>query len=141
MVKCEADNHLLKIGTKTNDSTTANLLRSLPLESDSEYETEEVYELSEWYPPDFWKSTHFIETLNQQVDNALLGGTSNLNHLRNTKEETNDDNKTNVNNNNNDNKNGSNNKKKDICLTDVTVDDVTITMMESQTEKGFFKTL
>ena len=48
MVKCEADNHLLKIGTKTNDPTTANLLRSLPLESDSEYETEEVYELSEW---------------------------------------------------------------------------------------------
>merc|ERR1712241_725487 len=29
--KCEADNHLLKIGTKTNDNTTANLLRSFPL--------------------------------------------------------------------------------------------------------------
>ena len=133
--KCEADNHLLKIGTKTNDNTTANLLRSFPLESDSEYETEEVYELSEWYPPDFWKSNQFMETLNQQVDDALSGGTSNLNHLRNAKEDGNDDNKNNVNNNNNDN------KKKDICLTDVTVDDITITMMESQTEKGFFKTL
>ena len=135
MDKCEADNHLLKIGTKTNDNTTANLLRSFPLESDSEYETEEVYELSEWYPPDFWKSNQFMETLNQQVDDALSGGTSNLNHLRNAKEDGNDDNKNNVNNNNNDN------KKKDICLTDVTVDDITITMMESQTEKGFFKTL
>merc|ERR1712064_230907 len=87
--KCEADNHLLKIGTKTNDNATANLLRSFPLESDSEYETEEVYELSEWYPPDFWKSNQFMETLNQQVDDALSGGTSNLNHLRNAKEDGN----------------------------------------------------
>lgn len=42
------------------------------------------------------------------------------------------------------NNNNINNKKKnkqDVCLTDVTVDDLTITMMESQTEKGFFKTL
>ena len=27
------------------------------MESDSEYEVEEVVELCEWYPPDFWKST------------------------------------------------------------------------------------
>ena len=27
------------------------------VESDSEYEVEEVVELCEWYPPDFWKST------------------------------------------------------------------------------------
>ena len=26
------------------------------VESDSEYEVEEVIELCEWYPPDFWKS-------------------------------------------------------------------------------------
>jgi len=25
-------------------------------DSDSEYETEKVYELREWYPPDFWRS-------------------------------------------------------------------------------------
>ena len=27
------------------------------IESDSEYEVEEVVELCEWYPPDFWKSS------------------------------------------------------------------------------------
>ena len=27
------------------------------VESDSEYEVEEVIELCEWYPPDFWKSS------------------------------------------------------------------------------------
>ena len=26
------------------------------VESDSEYETEKVYEFREWYPPDFWRS-------------------------------------------------------------------------------------
>ena len=26
------------------------------VESDSEYETEKVYEFREWYPPDFWRA-------------------------------------------------------------------------------------
>ena len=64
LIKCETNNHLLKIGNKTNDVTNSiNILRALPVESDSEYETEEVYELSEWYPTDFWKSSNFMETL------------------------------------------------------------------------------
>ena len=124
LTKCEdvVRENKSKIQTNLLLQTNANNLQSV-VESDSEYETEEVYELREWYPPDFWKSNHF-------VDNTL----SNLNHLRN-KEEGKEGN----NNNNNDNKKKK--KKQDVCLTDVTVDDLTITMMESQTEKGFFKTL
>ena len=110
-----------------NKNTNVNLLSNNYIsyaESDSEYETEEVYELREWYPPDFWKSNNFI-------DNK----TSNLNHIRNNKGNDNigeDDKEENINN---------NKVTKPFCLTDVTVDDLTITMMESQTEKGFFKTL
>ena len=103
------------------------------VESDSEYETEEVFELREWYPPDYWKS-------NRVVDN----GRSNLNHLRNDKgiEESIEEGAGGGNNNNNNNNRKRNNKNdKNVSLTDVTVDDLTITMMESQTEKGFFKTL
>ena len=57
-------------------------------ESDSEYEFEEIVELCEWYPPDFWKS-----------------------------------------------KSKSANK---IRLTDVTVNDLTVTMRESKSGSGFF---
>ena len=56
-------------------------------ESDSEYEFEEIVELCEWYPPDFWKS-----------------------------------------------KSKSANK---VRLTDVTVNDLTVTMRESKSS-GFF---
>ena len=122
LTKCEDGR-----GNKTKNSLmstnlllhNANNLQSV-VDSDSEYETEEVYELREWYPPDFWKSNHFVDKL-----------TSNLNHLRNKAEEGKEGN----------NNNNNNNNKKKVCLTDVTVDDLTITMMESQTEKGFFKTL
>ena len=27
-------------------------------ESESEYEIEEIYQLKEWYPPDYWKAAH-----------------------------------------------------------------------------------
>lgn len=57
-------------------------------DSDSEYEFEEIVELCEWYPPDFWRS--------------------------NTKGED------------------------KIRLTDVTVNDLTVTMRESKSDRGFF---
>lgn len=59
---------------------------------DSDYEIEEVYELREWYPPDFWRS----------------------------KDQDNDDR---------------------VCQTDVTADDLTVTMLESRVSDGFFKAL
>ena len=59
---------------------------------DSEYEIEEVYELREWYPPDFWRS----------------------------KDQDNNDR---------------------VCQTDVTADDLTVTMLESRVSDGFFKAL
>ena len=128
--KNKTANTVVSSSTKTSIMSTnanqqnANINRNYTLiESDSEYETEEVYELREWYPPDFWKSNQFLDS------NSL---TSNLNHLRNKAEESGEGH---INNNNR------KNKKQDVCLTDVTVDDLTITMMESQTEKGFFKTL
>ena len=62
------------------------------VESDSEYETEKVYEYREWYPPDFWRA--------KVQDN-----------------------------------------KNRIFMTDVTADDVTITMIESCNGDGFFKEL
>ena len=62
------------------------------VESDSEYETEKVYEFREWYPPDFWRS--------KVQDN-----------------------------------------KNRIFMTDVTADDVTVTMIESCNGDGFFKEL
>ena len=57
-------------------------------DSDSEYELEEIVELCEWYPPDFWRS--------------------------NSKHES------------------------KIRLTDVTVNDLTVTMRESKSGNGFF---
>ena len=69
-------------------------------ESDSEYETEEVYELREWYPPDFWRSK-----VPQQQNKAGIS------------------------------------KGKTIYLTDVTVDDVTITLLESNCQDKLFKAL
>ena len=62
------------------------------VESDSDYETEKVYEFREWYPPDFWRS--------KVQDN-----------------------------------------KNRIFMTDVTADDVTVTMIESCNGDGFFKEL
>ena len=121
LIKCEDESKM------RNRNKNVNILSNNYIsyaESDSEYETEEVYELREWYPPDFWKSNNFI-------DNK----TSNLNHIRNNKGNDNigeEDTEENINN---------NKVTKPFCLTDVTVDDLTITMMESQTEKGFFKTL
>lgn len=61
-------------------------------EDDSEYETEEVYELREWYPPDFWRA--------KDQDNADR-----------------------------------------ICQTDVTANNLTVTMLESRVCDGFFKAL
>ena len=61
-------------------------------DSDSEYETEEVYELREWYPPDFWRS--------KDQDSANR-----------------------------------------ICQTDVTANNLTVTMLESRVCDGFFKAL
>ena len=60
------------------------------LESDSEYEIEEVIELCEWYPPDFWKA-------------------------------------------------GLDPKERPVRLTDVTVEEVTVTLRESKSREGFFK--
>ena len=65
---------------------------SVLLDSDSEYEVEEVIELREWYPPDFWRSQLQPEDLK-------------------------------------------------FSLTDVTVQDLTVTMRESRTKEGFFKEL
>ena len=65
------------------------VLSSTIIESDYEYETEEIIELREWYPPDYWKSS-----LNQE-----------------------------------------------ISLTDVTVNDFTVTLTESRRSEGFFKEL
>ena len=107
------------MASATNHSN-ANLRNYALVESDSEYETEEVYELREWYPPDYWKSNNFIDNLTNSTQ------TSNLNHLRRKEEEGN---------------NNNNKSRKQVCLTDVTVDDLTITMMEGQSEQGFFKTL
>ncbi len=59
---------------------------------DSEYETEEVYELREWYPPDFWRA--------KDQDNADR-----------------------------------------VCQTDVTANNLTVTMLESRVCDGFFKAL
>ena len=59
---------------------------------DSEYETEEVYELREWYPPDFWRA--------KDQDNANR-----------------------------------------VCQTDVTANNLTVTMLESRVCDGFFKAL
>ena len=61
-------------------------------EDDSEYETEEVYELREWYPPDFWRA--------KDQDNANR-----------------------------------------VCQTDVTANNLTVTMLESRVCDGFFKAL
>ena len=60
--------------------------------SDSEYETEEVYELREWYPPDFWRA--------KDQDSANR-----------------------------------------VCQTDVTANNLTVTMLESRVCDGFFKAL
>lgn len=65
------------------------VLSSTIIESDSEYETEEIIELREWYPPDYWKSSLAQE----------------------------------------------------ISLTDVTVNDFTVTLTESRRSEGFFKEL
>ena len=59
---------------------------------DSDYEVEEVYELREWYPPDFWRS--------KDQD-----------------------------------------KNDRVCQTDVTADNLTVTMLESRVSDGFFKAL
>lgn len=134
LIKCE-ENHLR--GKNKNDNSrninkgtmkptsaqanNANIRNHYFVESDSEYETEEVYELREWYPPDYWKSNHFVDSFSH----------SNLNHLRRQGQE-----KEGEQGNNNNNK-----SRKQIYLTDVTVDDLTITMMETQSEQGFFKKL
>jgi len=67
-------------------------------ESDSEYETEEVYELQEWYPPDFYRAPENEEK---------KGGPESAGN-------------------------------KTIFLTDVTVDDVTITLLESTSQEKLF---
>ena len=82
----EAKVALLKVDT-LSDSTIADIP-----DSDSEYEFEEIVELCEWYPPDFWRA------------------------------------------------NLSDNDQEKIRLTDVTVDEMTVTMRESKDVKGFFKT-
>ena len=61
-------------------------------DSDSEYEIEEVIELREWYPPDYWKS-------------AIPES------------------------------------ERKVYFTDVTVNDLTVTMTESRTREGFFSSL
>lgn len=61
-------------------------------DSDSEYEIEEVVELREWYPPDYWKS-------------AIPES------------------------------------ERKVYFTDVTVNDLTVTMTESRTREGFFSSL
>ena len=110
--KNRIDNSNTTVTSSTvNNNHNANMNVNY-IESDSEYETEEVYELREWYPPDYWKSNNF------NINNANIS-LSNLNHLRKKEEEK--------------------KNKKQVCLTDVTVDDLTITMMESQTGQGFFK--
>lgn len=88
---CKLFNKQAKVTLKKVDDarqercTTAAILAS---DSDSEYETEEVYELCEWFPPDFWRSKVEAEPT--------------------------------------------------VC-TDVTVDQITVTMVESRTRDGFFR--
>ena len=72
---------------ENNENTTTS-----DEESDSEYETEEVYELREWYPPDFWRA--------KDQDSANR-----------------------------------------VCQTDVTANNLTVTMLESRVCDGFFKAL
>lgn len=55
-------------------------------ESESEYEIEEIYQLKEWFPPDYWRAAH-----------------------------------------------------EDVTVTDVTVNNCMVTMIESRTSAGFFK--
>ncbi len=64
--------------------------KSALIDSDSEYEIEEVIELCEWYPPDFWKS-------------------------------------------------GLDPKEQPVRMTDVTVEEMTVTLRESKSRDGFFK--
>ncbi len=78
--------------TTTSASTAKTKKDEKPADSDSDYEIEEVYELSEWYPPDFWRSK-----FQDNVDR--------------------------------------------VCHTDVTANDLTVTMLESRVCDGFFKEL
>lgn len=120
--KNKNDNSTIVVTSSTTsimNSTNSNANRSNYVESDSEYETEEVYELSEWYPPDYWKSNNYYSDL-RHIANSITSpeaNATNHHHL--------------------DNKND----KKQICLTDVTVDNLTVTMFEGCSEQGFFKTL
>ena len=112
--KLDNSSQLITSSTTNSLSFKANIVNANYVESDSEYETEEVYELREWYPPDFWKSSTFndVDNANNSTQNI-----KNLNYL---------------------------NKKSDkdqICLTDVTVNDLTVTMFESHSDQGLFKTL
>ena len=95
---------LLTQGMNLADKTEESIKRVVPEDSqeennelendtsDSEYETEEVYELREWYPPDFWRA--------KDQDSANR-----------------------------------------VCQTDVTANNLTVTMLESRVCDGFFKAL
>jgi len=83
------------IGSEAEDSESPivePMDQDVDSEDDSEYETEEVYELREWYPPDFWRA--------KDQDNANR-----------------------------------------VCQTDVTANNLTVTMLESRVCDGFFKAL
>ena len=84
----------VKTVTKNLDNTDddENIKNNDMDTSDSEYETEEVYELREWYPPDFWRA--------KDQDSANR-----------------------------------------VCQTDVTANNLTVTMLESRVCDGFFKAL
>jgi hypothetical protein len=48
---------------KLSDKTLATSTSTPEIvESDSEYETEKVYEFREWYPPDFWRAKVQVST-------------------------------------------------------------------------------
>ena len=84
------------------------------VESDSEYEVEEVIELCEWYPPDFWKSG-----LNLKV--KIGGPLLSYDHCPNSAPPFQDS------------------DKDSTRLTDVTACDITVTLRESRSSAGFFK--
>ena len=90
--KSKNDESIKKVVVAEKDDHGAKKEEVKDESSDSEYETEEVYELREWYPPDFWRA--------KDQDSANR-----------------------------------------VCQTDVTANNLTVTMLESRVCDGFFKAL
>jgi len=79
----------LKVNQNDSAGESSSPLSESSSGEESEYEIEEIYQLTEWYPPDYWRSK---EPINENVS-----------------------------------------------VTDVTVNNQTVTMVESRTSDGFFR--